>query len=71
MKGDSNSWQMFQWRHWQPSNGIGRKGRWGKWHKCTREEYERTDNNACTQKRVLTCTPKPVSHPEILEGPTQ
>lgn len=51
------SWTMFQWRHWQPARQPGRKGRWSQWRSCTEEEFRRTDNDTCTQKRMLTCTP--------------
>jgi hypothetical protein len=41
----------YQWRFWQ--FGCGRKARWGRWHDCTRQEYESTANNTGTQKRIL------------------
>lgn len=47
----------YEWRHWQPRSKVGKKGRYGAWKPCTRLEYERTDNNYGTQKRIKGQTP--------------
>ena len=53
----SQSWEMYQWRHLEPSRLHG-GSRWGQWRKCTKAEFDICHDPAKVEKRVISCRPK-------------